>query len=789
MKNITLISTLLLSGFLFSCSKDPQDPGLENGRVKAVFTAGIDTRAQNAVWDIGDRIGITMLDRTGGTIHSNVFNYPYYTATTAGSFIPVDPNHIIYFPQDGGEVTFRSYYPYNAAVQTDLVVPVSVADQQNLPAIDFMSADHQSGFSRTDPTAVLRFHHRLSKVIFRLNIDAGVDNLTPGDLNLVIKGMERSGSYNLFSEALSVDAASGGDISVPVRNNPAERVGIVLPRPAGAGVSFELTAANGSHFVAQMPETLPLNPGFQYVFNLELSGTEMNLSVSIEDWADGPTITYNLVGITTPGGANIGVLDGEDMNVYMTEGTGRTLISTYTYNLLGDLWTPSPAVNWESVPNNPVPAFYASILRAPKQNATQLDDYLIADPVAPVWGAPIAFTLKHAASKVAIQLRSSDNSFTNDELLNMTILLPSYEIGGDINNGLFEYPMPASTGDVTVDIVNNNATAIIRPQTLVAGQTVLRLTEAWTGNVFNVTDANDIQFEAGKMTTLIVDLQKTAIGISAKVEDWTTSNVNLTANKIQVGGTLEATSDFFKERTIYLYQMGTPIQEATYSYQPEPAGSTNYQWKGSKTLYWDDLAGDPLSITGAYYPLISQAPTLTAGMTTFPWNLPNNQSTGYDNYDLLMDHQYLTTPQYVNFDFKHVLSKVRVVLVSTEFTLAELQSASVIFNGFVLNGTASLATGNVTGGSTRNDIIPFPHTNGIEYSALVMPQTMTAGRKVVSVIFQGNPTVYQGTLSAGLQFLPGNQHLITVTLKKTKIELSATLEPWTDGDEGEITIQ
>jgi len=1461
-----------------SCQDDTEDVNKTN-RVEAKFTAGISTRVVDARWDVDDAIGITMIDQDGARILEDVFNHSYYTSTQAGDFHPKSSADIVYFPQNGDRVLFKSYYPYRSGLQRDLRFPITVADQTDLPAIDFMSAEHLSGFTKDDRDVSLRFHHRLTKVEFLFTVADGVE-IFPEDIALTLKGMKTTGTYDLFSESLTVNDDSTADIEIPNRGTDSRRVGIVLPRPAGPGVSFDLTTSGGSVFSADMDEELALKPGYKYLFHITLEGTSMSVRVTIKDWIEGPTTNYDILGISTPAGESIGVqpgdqmqvymkngnayqpfrlftygddglwttpspvfwedieqspldlraslipreparnetqipdyiladeisverntgadftfkhvgsrvkvvlksniftqeelndasiilpsyfvggreeqgvfvpgtargnvivdktdlndqfaiiqpqsvspganivtvtvngrelsaratndgflyeagvayelvitvnasdlsvsarvidwvysgphrfdvlditpildetegvevgdqmevfvkngndyeplrtftygadgrwttpnpvfwedvlqdpldlrasliprepakndtqipdiiltdelsvprnqganfvfkhvgsrvkvvlqsnvftqeqlneapivlpsyfiggreelgafipgttrgniiidssdlndrfaiiqpqsvspdgalvrmtLDGREftaratdagfsydagvsyeliimvnesdvsvsarvidwvpsgphnftilevtpsledtegvevgarmtvyknetniynpwttftyaggnnwrpdtevyweqvtgdyadlrasiiaqdklnqaqiddiliandirvpvntgadfvfnhvgsrlvvallsdtftdddlngatitmpqyitggyeergqfipgqiardiplvrdettnnsiaiiqpqtiqagnnifkvrigtrdywakapqggftyapgvsyaitihvneenltvsaqvipwtqtqvdlnaftvgtnvpgassgvddraqMNVYMAQGAGRTLLSTFTYSQPADSWTASPVVYWEGIPSPP-PAFYSSILVQPKLDPTQLDDYLIADPITPTEGEPVNFTLRHPAAKVVVQLRSSDDTFSPSELAAMVITLPDYITGGQHNNGVFEFPQDNPVGTINVPVINNNATAIIRPQTIVS-RPVVNIFDPVINRNYPVTASNNIEFSAGQATTLVIDMRKTSVEISANAIPWTAgAGISLVAPSVEITGSLGPTSSFFEDRTIYAYKLGTDFRSLVYNYTPNGNGS--YTWRGTQTLYWDDLDGQSLNITGVYYPEQAPIPSLSQNNTVFAWNLPGNQSAGYAQYDLLMSSLSLDNPSPVNFNFTHVLSKVRVRVVAPEFTPQELEGMNLTLNNFVIDGSASLSTGVATGTSARKDIIPYYDESIPEYSALVMPQTISAGTSVVTIVLPGYPNVpFVGNLDGNLTFVAGKENVITITLQKTGIQISATLEDWTEGPSGSITIQ
>ena len=138
-----LLLSAVLPGFISSCS-DQENSTSTDDKAAIQVSAGIHTRAINDQWSANDAIGITMLDEKGEKIIESYTNYQYATNGN-GDFTPIPQNHSIYFPQDGSKVTFKSYYPYQSGLADILAIPGNVSKQDNLPAIDLMTAEHQTG--------------------------------------------------------------------------------------------------------------------------------------------------------------------------------------------------------------------------------------------------------------------------------------------------------------------------------------------------------------------------------------------------------------------------------------------------------------------------------------------------------------------------------------------------------------------------------------------------------------------------------------------------------------------
>ena len=121
----TILFTVALIAIAVSCSKDKETiPVQPTSGAVTNLKGSISQQAVNGQWNANDAIGITMLQKGTTTILNNIYNYQYYTPTTAGNFEPSVQEKTIYFPQDGSQVTFKAYYPYMQNIQADLKIPV-----------------------------------------------------------------------------------------------------------------------------------------------------------------------------------------------------------------------------------------------------------------------------------------------------------------------------------------------------------------------------------------------------------------------------------------------------------------------------------------------------------------------------------------------------------------------------------------------------------------------------------------------------------------------------------------
>lgn len=193
-------------------------------------------------------------------------------------------------------------------------------------------------------------------------------------------------------------------------------------------------------------------------------------------------------------------------------------------------------------------------------------------------------------------------------------------------------------------------------------------------------------------------------------------------------------------------------------------------------------------------------PSLVGNTTALPWNLDGDQSGGYGDLDILTAPKTLDfdAPAYVNFDFGHPLSRVRIELHSTEFNEDELGygNVTVTLNNFFINGSVTMTDGTAAYSGSATDITPYysdyaPGGGGFgSYSAMVYPQTITQGTTIATLELTSYPNdEFLVQLDKDIEFRPGQETFIKVTLKKKIIEISATYKDWENGDSGEVIIQ
>ncbi len=773
------LSGSLLATLVTACNTE--DFSLSGDKTAAKITAGVGfsetaglTRAADAAWGMGDHIGITMLEyplpaQTSGQppvgVVSGYSNQDYVTTAGDGVFSPNPATNIMYYPINGDAATFKAYYPYSNSLSANFIKAVDVTSQNNLADIDLMTAVHTNGSNSKDhPDVNLKFYHRLAKVIINLDAETPID-LT--GCQLVLKGMKTTGSYDLIGDGLAVNTVSGADIAIPVKLDNTKLVGqgILLPRAAGTGVTFQVTTANGGVYTATMDNTLELKSGYKYTFNVHLKTTPTEVTATIEPWADGTESSMDVVRLVTGLGTNADFKNNDQIKLYLKDtktSIGGTitnpefaLAGTFTYNETSDVWTPLTPLYWENIYGDPVEFRGTSVL-ATKLNNTQMDDILISDNTAVNQYKGVNLAMKHAGSKLTVELKSTDGTFSAADLAGAVITLPGYLNSGTLNATTGAFEIGGTTGNITP----KDGVSIFPPQTITTGNNVV--TVVVNGRTYEVPAASPgFLYAKGTAYKMTLDLKKANVVVSTTITPWTIQDLgtktitigteNLSAN----GGDL---------------QDGDKLQ--LYTSSGAVPGYFEHTSSGSVWNFKDDL-GSPANL---YWENIENTGYLYASITRPEINAtPSyNQSKDYITATPVVNDGGKSNTA-INFQMFHRVAKIRVKLTSTIYTDVQLNAAMITLPNYKIGGIIN--NGIYTEGSSVGTITLGPLSN-TEASAYLPAQTVTTGSTVVLVAIAGRQ--YTVTFPSNVEYKAGQATNLIINIEPSDLKVSVNVTGWTE---------
>lgn len=206
-------------------------------------------------------------------------------------------------------------------------------------------------------------------------------------------------------------------------------------------------------------------------------------------------------------------------------------------------------------------------------------------------------------------------------------------------------------------------------------------------------------------------------------------------------------------------------------------GSGNLTNTGAPIYYKGTSAA---SIT-AYHPFNAEWTDLTANYT---FNVATDQSgEGYADSDLLYATQTAnSTALTTNLVFSHKLAKIGVSLTVTDGS--DLSTAEISITNTSTEATVNLGNNGVVT-STGNSVSTIKAGEGSTAAAIIVPQTLTAGTKLISVSFNG--LTYSYSLPAEKNFEAGKSYLFRLRINNKELTLDGSeVNDWdkeeTEGD-------
>ena len=739
------------------------------------------SRATDNVWEAGDAIGLTLFE--GGTttlVEGNPIAGKYITATGNGTFAVADKDNMVYYPTQGKKADIVAFYPYTS-MNADLDVPVVVADQTQLSAIDLMVADKVVDKNAVDAEVALQFRHKLVKVVFTIDKEDVSKDIDLSQAKVSVGGAPTQAVWNLADAALTVNASSVAAIDLPVTYDAANDVlkgtAILLPGSA-EGVSF-LVQAGGHTFEVPFTASMALKAGTQNTLRIHLKQTRAEVEAAVIDWTTGVTADLDNLLITLTGTPD--TPQGDEpafsrLQIWLADDVVRNFSTADSGAPLGSsshAYTKANDGTWASV--NPIwvddltatSTLYGMAVNTDANDnditdaVTGMKDYLVTDATA-VKGGVAAFEFRHAFAQLTLRLASGTGF--NPSLANASITTPSMDKSADMitdADGNLHY-VARGTENVAYTVASNDAHLVV-PQTLAAGaEFSVTLSN---GNTYKASMTDAVVLEAGKNTVVTLTLMPTGVSLTTTVKAWTSAaaGTEVALDNITTGGISVTAAEGDKLTVRYESGAATAdaLHTASYTY-------TSGDWvTDAAPLYWDDIAqtGFTGKFTALYVPAAQTVPDA-------------------DYYTALVENvAYGSAPV---FELNHALAK---------FTFT--------FTGGM--GISDIATEVPTRKVTwkQNTATPAVATDGTPIFTLganvelditaaemfITPQTLTAENVIVLTRSNGNKYTLKLTdlsdgssqplFGAESKIESGKHYTIAITVNETAVSVSATIKDWT----------
>lgn len=510
------------------------------------------TRAEGSTWHAQDAIGLFTLDPETSAVVDGQANYRYLNQSAAGAtatFSPADAQNTAYFPVDGSKVSVLAYYPYNANVTPGsgtLPVPVDVADQTHLPAIDLMTSAAVQA-DKSNPAVQLSFEHRLTKLSITLQADASFPSGTDlSTATLTLTGTPATAQYDLVAQSLT-PSATAQDIALPLSpasGGTATSQAIVIPTAAGKGVAFKI-AVNGDEYTGKLPGDVALKAGEEVTVTITLKKSKAEIEASIRPWGTGSSTGLEAVNFTMPVDPKTGEPAVTSFTLYKVDANGAETPAEYSYNITSKEWTAQPGFFYvEDI--EPTDKFYALHTPAKGNDITGVKDILRTPLV----------TLGETRENVL------DLAF---EHVNARLTVNLYT--GNESQGI-------DISDATVEILGYNFTGVantlvVEPQKIEAGKEVVVNAD---GKTFTATVGDLIDITGGNAHTVNILLAvrqdgKTSAGLEVTIKTWGTGGTDeLTAINYYQPVDPTTGKPAVEKFTLYRYRDGSATLGVEYTY-------------------------------------------------------------------------------------------------------------------------------------------------------------------------------------------------------------------------------
>lgn len=250
---------------------------------------------------------------------------------------------------------------------------------------------------------------------------------------------------------------------------------------------------------------------------------------------------------------------------------------------------------------------------------------------------------------------------------------------------------------------------------------------------------------------------------------------------------------------IFVFEGGSTTaykQYSNYAYETTGSLGTFSPVSGNDPIYMP-ATGVKLDFL-AYWPYqASLADNNTFSITS--WADQSNQK----KLDLLLSDKVIDrtmAEKSVALNFKHQFSKlilnIKANTEESQLLSSDLVGMNVKAAGMNVSTSVNVLTGVLTNGSAVTDAIVLATDEtstaaDVQATAIIAPgyNTTTTIRKVTFSLTNGK--TYTWTIPSGKEFLAGNSYTWTIKLKGeglVEAELTATIEDWTNNDEGEINL-
>lgn len=243
----------------------------------------------------------------------------------------------------------------------------------------------------------------------------------------------------------------------------------------------------------------------------------------------------------------------------------------------------------------------------------------------------------------------------------------------------------------------------------------------------------------------------------------------------------------FKQAASGAAEFATPYIKA---WQLEADGAGGLSSVNTTHYYYPTEKLTFVGIHGNFSETLTESSTAMPTTVTHTVESNQNSAANYAKSDLLRWEAYdkATSSSAITAQFSHQLTKIVVVLNSSEYNASELNAATITINGIkrqITLNPQTAALGSASGSATA--ITPY-HTANIHHEAIVPPQDKPDG--LITIAMNGWSTTLTPSLPASA-FAANTKYTYTLDVKKQQVTMTESITQWNDytaGGSDPVTI-
>lgn len=275
----------LLSVFsLASCNSEDTPAPVDDREIAFICEYDDATRATDTKFENNDQIGIYMtakdspLQIGGNELNNELFSYNGKTWTAARKVYWDNGTHDVY-----------AYYPYAAKVNDTEDYTFTVKEDQSAHA-DFTASDFlwasKTGVTASASPVTLKFSHRMSKAVVKLEKSADYEGNIPSDCEVYIHNTVPTASVDLSSGGVSKDIYAGTGVIKAKKISNTEYQAIVVPQNIESRRPLVEVVSQGVSYL--MEGKISFKQGYAHTLVVTLSKnptqTKIEIGGSIGGW-------------------------------------------------------------------------------------------------------------------------------------------------------------------------------------------------------------------------------------------------------------------------------------------------------------------------------------------------------------------------------------------------------------------------------------------------------------------------------------------------------------------------